>query len=257
MLQQSLHHPRGQYNRRQYNQRMTADPSSVVPLQAERFHTIVDGRETALFSLANANGMVVKFTNLGAKILQIIVPNRDGVMDDVVLGYDSIESVLSGSASMGAFIGRYAGRVGGGRFTLNGKAYQLGQNSGGNSLHGGIKGSRHRVFDVTQVDAAACELRLNYADGEEGYPGNVQSRIVYQVTEDNALDIRYEATTDAPTIVNFTSHGFFNLAGHAQAGEQSMADHVLTIRADTFTPSDENLITTGELKPVADRKAHV
>ena len=230
---------------------MTADPSSVVALQAERFHTTADGRETALFTLANRNGMVVKFTNLGAKILQIIVPDRDGAMDDVVLGYDSIESVLSGQASMGAFIGRYAGRVGGGKFTLNGKPYQLGINNGGNSLHGGVKGSRHRVFGVKQIDAATCELRLDYADGEEGYPGNVQSRVTYQVTDDNALEIRYEATTDAPTIVNFTSHGFFNLAGHANASEQTMGDHLLTIPADTFTPSDETLITTGELKPVA------
>ena len=230
---------------------MTAHSRSIVPVQAERFHTSVGGRETALFTLANSKGMVVKFTNLGAKILQIIVPDRDGVMDDVALGYDSIGSVLSGQASMGAFIGRYAGRVGGGKFTLNGKPYQLGINNGGNSLHGGVKGSRHRVFGVKQIDAATCELQLDYADGEEGYPGNVQSRVTYQVTDDNALEIRFDATTDAPTIVNFTSHGFFNLAGHANASEQTMGDHLLTIPADTFTPSDENLITTGELKPVA------
>ena len=176
---------------------MTAHSRSNVPLQAERFHATVGGRETALFTLVNSNGMVVNFTNLGAKILQIIVPDRDGAMDDVALGYDSIESVLSGQASMGAFIGRYAGRVGGGKFTLNGKPYQLGVNNGGNSLHGGVKGSRHRVFEVKQIDAATCELRLDYADGEEGYPGNVSSRVVYQITDDNALDIRYEATTDA------------------------------------------------------------
>ena len=229
---------------------MTTHPGSIVPLQAERFRTTVDGHETALFTLANTNGMVVKFTSLGAKLLQIIVPDRHGAIDDVALGYDSIDNVIKGQSSMGAFIGRYAGRVGNGRFTLNRKPYQLGVNNGGNSLHGGVKGSRFRVFDVKQTDAATCELKLDYADGEEGYPGNLQSRISYQVTEDNALDIRYEAVTDAPTIVNFTSHGFFNLAGHANASEETMGDHLLTIPAATFTPSDENLVTTGELRAV-------
>ena len=229
---------------------VTAVPSSV-PLLRERFQSVVDGNATDLFTLTNRHGMVVRFTNLGAKIIQIIVPDRAGVMDDVALGYDSIDGVVNGQSSMGAFIGRYAGRVGKGRFTLNGEAHQLGVNNGGNSLHGGIKGSRFRVFEVQQIDAATCELKLNYADGEEGYPGNVQSRIVYQMTDDNALDIRYTATTDAPTIVNFTSHGFFNLAGHAAASEATLADHLLQINAAHFTPSDENLVTTGELRSVA------
>ncbi len=226
-------------------------PMPPILLQRERFQSIVDGAQTDLFTLANSRGMVVKFTNLGAKILQIIVPDRDGVMDDVALGYDSIASVLTGQTSMGAFIGRYAGRVGSGRFTLNGKQHQLSINSGVNSLHGGAQGSRFRVFAVKQINAATCELTLDYPDGDQGYPGHVRSRIVYQVTDDNALDIRYEATTDAPTIVNFTSHGYFNLAGHAQADEAAMGEHLLTMPADSFTPSDENLITTGELKPVA------
>ena len=224
---------------------------SFAALQRERFQSLVDGKATDLFTIANGQGMVVRFTNHGAKILQIIVPDRHGVMDDVALGYDSIDAVLTGQSSMGAFIGRYAGRVGGARFILNGKAHQLTVNSGPNSLHGGSKGSRFRVFEVKQIDAATCELTLDYPDGDQGYPGHVKSRVIYQVTEDNALDIRYEATTDAPTIVNFTSHGFFNLAGHAAASEATMGEHILTIPADTFTPSDENLITTGELKPVA------
>ena len=135
-------------------------------------------------------------------------------------------------------------------FTLNGKPYQLTLNSGVNSLHGGVKGSRFRVFDVRQIDTATCELTLDYADGDQGYPGHVRSRVVYQVTDDNALDIRYEAVSDAPTIVNFTSHGFFNLAGHAAANEATTRGHVLTIPADTFTPSDANLITTGERQSV-------
>ncbi len=224
---------------------------SFAALQRERFQSVIDGKATDLFTIANSQGMVVRFTNHGAKILQIIVPDRHGVMDDVALGYDSIAAVLTGQSSMGAFIGRYAGRVGGARFTLNGKEHQLTVNSGPNSLHGGSKGSRFRVFDVRQIDAATCELTLDYPDGDQGYPGHVKSRVIYQVTEDNALDIRYEADTDAPTIVNFTSHGFFNLAGHGVASEATMCDHVLTIPADTFTPSDENMITTGELQSVA------
>ena len=225
---------------------------SFAALQRERFQSVVDGKATDLFTIANSRGMVVRFTNHGAKILQIIVPDRHGVMDDVALGYDSIAAVLSGQSSMGAFIGRYAGRVGGGRFALNGTTHQLTINSGVNSLHGGSKGSRFRVFDVKQIDAATCEATLDYPDGDQGYPGQVKSRVIYQVTEDNALDIRYEADTDAPTIVNFTSHGFFNLAGHATASEATMGEHVLTIPADTFTPSDENMITTGELQSVTD-----
>lgn len=230
---------------------MTAHSRSIVPVQAERFHTSVGGRETALFTLANSKGMVVKFTNLGAKILQIIVPDRAGAMDDVALGYDSIEAVVHGQLSMGAFIGRCGGRIAGGRFSLNGKQHQLSINSGPNSLHGGTKGSRLRVFGVKQIDAATCELTLDYPDGDQGYPGNVRSRIVYQVTGDNALSISYEATTDAPTVVNFTSHTFFNLAGHARACAETMNDHLLTIHADAFTPTDDNLVPTGEVRFVA------
>ncbi len=226
-------------------------PPRFTVLQRARFQSVVDGAQTDLFTLTNASGMRVAFTNLGAKILQIIVPDRDGVMDDVALGYDSIAAVLSGQASMGAFIGRCAGRIAGGRFTLNGKQHQLSINSGINSLHGGAKGSRFRVFNVKQIDAATCELSLDYPDGDQGYPGHLRSHIVYQVTNDNALEIRYEATTDAPTIVNFTSHGYFNLAGHAQADQASMGDHLLTIAADTFTPGDAHLIPTGERTPVA------
>ena len=169
-----------------------------ILLQRERFQSIVDGAQTDLFTLANSRGMVVKFTNLGAKILQIIVPDRDGAMDDVALGYDDIEAVIHGQTSMGAFIGRCAGRIAGGRFTLDGTPHQLTINSGPNSLHGGARGSRYRVFGVTQIDAATCELRLDYAAGDQGYPGNLQSRVVYQVTEDNALSISYDAGTDAP-----------------------------------------------------------
>ena len=195
--------------------------------------------------------MVVRFTNLGAKVLQILVPDARGEIDDVTLGYGSIEQVKGGQTSMGAFIGRYAGRIANARFSLDGRQYALAANSGPNTLHGGARGSRFRVFDVRQRDESSAELKLVYEDGEESFPGRVESRVTYRVTGDNALDIEYEATTDAPTVVNFTSHIFFNLAGQRHIDPQSLNAHELEIPAETFTPLDEHLIPTGELRAVA------
>jgi aldose 1-epimerase len=224
---------------------------SDAPLEGARFRAQVDGRETELLTLVNANGMSVSFTTLGAKVLQVIVPGRDGTRDDVVLGYDSIDDVLSGQPSMGAFVGRYAGRIAHARFTLDGQEHALGENNDGHTLHGGVRGSRHRVFDVVSADAARAALELVYADGEEGFPGRVVSRVVYTVTEDDELDIAWSATTDAPTVVNFTSHAFFNLAGHAQADGATSHDHRLTIHAARYAESDAHAIPTGILRPVA------
>ncbi|MFN0164173.1 MAG: aldose epimerase family protein [Burkholderiales bacterium] len=224
---------------------------SFEPLDPTRFRTSIDGLATELFSIANANGMEVRFTNLGAKILQVVVPDRDGKPDDVVLGYDSIEDVLTGQPSMGAFVGRYAGRIAYGRFSLDGRDYELGINNNGHSLHGGIRGSRHRVFDMVSITQSRAELELIYADGEEGFPGRVVSRVVYEVSDDNALDITWSATTDAPTVVNFTSHAFFNLAGHAEADESTSHNHLLTVYASRYAASDAQVIPTGVLRPVA------
>lgn len=224
---------------------------AYAQLSRENFQGITDGMPTDLYTLRNGHGMVVRFTNLGAKVLQIIVPDERGEMDDVALGYETIEQVKTGQTSMGAFIGRYAGRIGNARFSLDGKEYKLNANNGPNTLHGGTKGSRFRVFEVRQLDESSAELKLTYEDGEENFPGRLQSRIVYRVTDSNALDIEYEATTDAPTVVNFTSHIFFNLAGQARIGAASLNAHELEIPAQTFTPLDEHLIPTGELRPVA------
>ncbi|MBL8380945.1 MAG: galactose mutarotase [Burkholderiales bacterium] len=221
------------------------------PLDPTRFRTSIDGANTDLFTLSNQAGMQVRFTNQGAKILQLIVPDRNGNLDDVVLGYDSIEDVLTGQPSMGAFVGRYAGRIAHGRFALDGRDYALGTNNNGHTLHGGVKGSRHRVFDVVSIDASRAEMELVYADGEEGFPGRLASRVVYEVTEDNALDITWSATSDAPTVVNFTSHAFFNLAGHAAADETTSHDHLLTIFAGRYAANDAQLIPNGLLRQVA------
>lgn len=219
-------------------------------LSRARFQSVVDGLPTDLFTMRNGRGMVVRFTSFGAKIEQVLVPDRSGELDDVALGYDDLEGVRAGQPSMGAFVGRYAGRIAQARFTLDGVTHQLGVNAGPHSLHGGVKGSRHRVFAVTQRDEATCDLVLDYADGEEGFPGKVRSRITYQVTEENELDIRYEAETDAPTVVNFTSHSFWNLAGHDRLGPESMAAHVLRLPASAFIPSDAERPATGEIRDV-------
>lgn len=222
----------------------------VVELNAAAFEGEVDGRPTRLFTLRNSRGMSVSFTNLGGKVLQIAVPDREGRMDDVALGYASLAGVVGGQASMGAFIGRFANRIADGRFTLDGVAHRLPTNNNGHTLHGGPRGSRHRVFETTQVDAATAHLKLDYASSDDGFPGNLRSRVVYRVTEQNELWIQYEAVTDAPTVVNMTSHVFFNLAGHGDINARSLARHELMINANAYTVYDKQ-IPTGEIAPVA------
>jgi aldose 1-epimerase len=220
-------------------------------LHARNFDAEVDGKPTCLITLHNSRGMSVSFTNLGGKILQIIVPDRNGRMDDVALGYDNIQGVIDGQASMGAFVGRFANRIAKGRFTLDGVEYAVETNNNGNSLHGGPKGSRYRVFHAVQRDAATADLTLYYESKVDGFPGNLMSRVVYQVTEQNELLIRYDAVTDSPTVVNMTSHVFFNLAGHSNINAQSLARHELMINAETFTPVGSDQVPTGEIRAVA------
>lgn len=217
--------------------------NGYVELDRRNFLTQIDGKPVDLYTIANRNGMVARITNYGAKVEQILVADRNGRLGDVALGYETIDQVVNGQSSMGAFIGRYANRIANGTFALAGKTYQLAINDPPNSLHGGSKGSHSVVFDARQLGDAAVEMTYTYRDGEEGYPGNVASRVVYSVTDDDALDIAYEATTDRITVVSFTSHIFFNLAGGGD-----VLDHVLTIEARRFTPADATLIPTGELR---------
>ena len=168
--------------------------------------------------------MVVKITNQGGKIVQLLVPDRNNELGDVVLGYETLDQYLAGRASMGAIIGRYANRIAKGRFILNGQSYQLPINNGPNHLHGG-KGTQFLVFDAKQIDAKTLQLHYSFKDGEEGYPGNTSLKVVYAVTDDNELRISYEAVTDKPTVVNFTNHAFFNLAGE---GRGDILGHELT-----------------------------
>jgi aldose 1-epimerase len=222
------------------------DSKNYVELDRAKFQTDVDGKKVDLFTIKNQTGMVVKITNYGARVEQILVPDRDGKLGDVVLGYESIDQVMHGQGSMNAFIGRYANRVAKGKFSLNGQDYQLNINDPPNTLHGGIKGSRFVVFDARQLDESSVEMSYTFKDGEENFPGTVPLRVVYKVTDANELDISYEAVAvDKPTIINFTSHLFINLAGGGD-----ILDQMLTINGDTITAVDATHITTGEFRPV-------
>lgn len=228
-------------------QAQTAAP--YVRLQEQNFRTEIDGKPVDLYTIRNAAGMEVRITNYGAKIEQILVPDRNGQLGDVVQGYETIDQVRNGQASMGAFIGRYANRIAKGRFTLEGKEYQLALNSGPNSLHGGAKGSRFQVFKAKQLSPSAVEMTYTFADGEEGYPGTLPLRVVYSVTDNNELVVDYAAVAvDKTTVVNFTSHAFFNLSGKL---DQPVHDHVVTINADQVLEIDDTLIPTGKLRDVA------
>src|SRR6059036_1519830 len=220
---------------------------TYVEIRREAFVKEVDSKPTDLYTLKNGTGMVVKVTNQGAKIVQILVPDKNGQLGDVVLGYETVDQYVAGRASYGAVIGRYANRIAKGRFTLNGQEYQLPVNNGPNHLHGG-RGSHFRVWDAKQIDDRSVRLTYVFKDGEEGYPGNTTLTVVYMVTDDQELKIVYEAVTDKPTVVNFTNHAFFNLAGK---GHGDILGHELTINADRFTPIDATSIPTGELRAVA------
>ena len=219
-------------------------------LDPKRFEGQADGQATRLFTLQNSRGMRVSFTNYGAKIQQIIVPDRSGELDDVVLGYDSIAAVLAGQPSMGAFVGRYANRICGSRFTLGGVEHRLEANYHAHCLHGGPHGSRFRVFEVAQVDSATAELTIDYLSSIDSFPGNVKSRVSYQVTDQNELRITYEASTDSPTVVSMTTHPFFNLAGHDNISTESLAGHELMINAASFTPFGAEQAISGEIRTV-------
>jgi aldose 1-epimerase len=223
-----------------------------VDLQRENFQRLVDGKNVDLFTIENGKGMVVRSTNFGAKIEQILVPDRDGQLGDVVLGYDTIDGVIQGQPSMGAFVGRYANRIAGGKFTLDGVPYQLSINDGDNrpnTLHGGKKGSRFRVFDAAVRSPASVEMSIVFQDGEEGFPGTVALQVVYTVSERNDLVIEYSAKAlDKKTVVSFTSHAFFNLSGDPAS---SILDTELELNASKVLEVDANLIPTGVLRDVA------
>ena len=212
-----------------------------------KFDKELDGKRIALYELSNAHGMTVYITNYGAKIVSVNVPDRQGQLADVVLGFDTIDDYLAKEPFFGAICGRFANRIKDGKFTLDGKQYQLAINNGTNHLHGGNIGFNQKVWDVLEVSETSLKLQYISADGEENYPGTLTTVVTYAITEDNALSIHYEATTDKPTIAGFTNHAYFNLKG---AGEGDIRDHVLQLNADFYTEIDDTQSPTGEIKSV-------
>ena len=214
------------------------------------FGTTADGQAVDLYTLTNASGMQAAITNYGGIIVSLKVPDRQGKLADVVLGFDTLKGYLDKPPYFGAIVGRYGNRIANGKFRLDGHEYTLAQNDHENHLHGGLRGFDKVVWDVkAAVDGKEPELVLHYVskDGEEGYPGNLDVTITYTLTDANELKIAYRATTDKPTVVNLTNHSYFNLAG---AGSGDVLGHELTINADRFTPVAKGLIPTGELRPV-------
>ena len=224
----------------------TGEKPTASGLLKSNFQTEVDGKKTDLFVLRNANNMEVCITNFGGRIVSVMVPDREGVMRDVVLGFDSIRDYITIPSDFGASIGRYANRINQGRFTLDGVEYVLPRNNYGHCLHGGPNGFQYQVYDARQTGPQELELTYLSKDGEDGFPGNITCKVLMTLTDDNAIDIRYEAETDQPTIVNMTNHSYFNLDGDAG----SNSDHLLTIDADYYTPVDSTFMTTGEIAPV-------
>lgn len=203
-----------------------------------------DGEEVSLYTIKNRNGVEVSITNYGGTITSIMTPDRSGVFGDVVLGYETLDDYVKNPRYFGALIGRFANRIAGGKFSLEGVEYQLAQNNGKNHLHGGVKGFDKRVWNSSETDNG-LHLEHFSEDGEENYPGNLSVAVDYSVSDDNELRIDYHATTDKDTIVNLTNHSYFNLRG-----EGTILDHELMLRAGSFTPIADDLIPTGEIRPV-------
>lgn len=198
-------------------------------------------------SIVNNNGMKAVITSFGGKLMSLWVPDKNGEFGDVVLGYDSANQYIHGNPYFGAMIGRYGNRISKGSFRIGEKEYKLALNNGGNALHGGPMGFHNVNWKLLKVSTDSIELYYESKDGEEGYPGNLKTKVTYSLTDENELLIGYEATTDKSTVVNLTHHSFFNLAGE---GNPSILSHILQINAERFTPVDEGLIPLGEHAPV-------
>lgn len=217
-------------------------------IKKEPFGKTADGQAVEIYTLTNAKGAEARIMTYGGTVVSLKVPDRDGKLGDVVLGYPSLDGYLKNSPYFGCITGRYANRIAKGRFSLNGKTYTLAVNNDPNHLHGGVKGFDKVVWNAKEMRSkggVGVEFSYLSKDGEEGYPGNLSVKVVYTLTESNELRIDYTATTDQPTVVNLTHHSYFNLAG---AG--SILNHELMLNADKFTPTDATAIPTGKLQSV-------
>lgn len=227
---------------------------SEITINKKEFGKLKDGRKADLYTLENENGMRVEITNYGGVIVRLFVPDRDGNLEDVVLGYDNLEQYFDDPNYFGALIGRYGNRIDEGKFKLDGNTYQLEVNEkpAGHPccLHGGKKGFNSQLWTAKEavIDGQkALKLTHLSEDGEGGFPGNLKAVVYYTLSEDNKLRVEYRAETDQPTVINLTQHSYFNLKGH---GEGQIEDHLLYINADHFTPVNEGMIPTGEIREV-------
>lgn len=218
-------------------------------LNPAAFEVEVEGRRTHLYRLTNASGAEVCISDWGARILSLVVPGKQGIMYDVVLGFDSIAAYFPKASEFGAVVGRYANRIGKGRCVISGDTIRLARNEGSHCLHGGPEGWQHKLFQGKQMDASTLVLTLFSPDGDMGFPGNMRVGVTYKLTEDNVVAICYEATTDKETVINMTNHSYFNLSGHPAL---SGMEQVLFINADKYTPVDRSLLPTGEIASVKD-----
>ena len=211
--------------------------------------TTESGKKTQLYTLKNSNGMEVCITNIGGRIVSIWVPDKNGNFQDVVLGFDNIEPYIPFNTNFGAIIGRYGNRIANGKIVLSNRAtYTLRQNNGKNTLHGGARGFHTCFFDIEHPDKQTLICTYFSNNMEEGFPGDLLVTVTYILTDDNALDIKYEAKTNRLTVVNLTNHSYFNLSGNP---ENTILDHVLYLNANAFTPTNEELIPTGKIDKVA------
>ncbi|HEX7367462.1 MAG TPA: aldose epimerase family protein [Pelobium sp.] len=219
------------------------DSLALVNIDSTKFDTTINGKAVKMYTLTNKNNMKAVFTNLGGRIISLLVPDSAGRLTDVVVGYGSAQDYQkSTDPYFGATIGRYGNRIAKGKFTIDGKEYQSSLNNGSNMLHGGKNGFQYQVWDATQPNNHTLVLQYLSKDGEEGFPGNLSVKVTYSLTDDNALKIDYEATTDKKTVLNLTNHAYFNLNGE---GSGTILNHTLQIFGDEYTPVDSNLIPTG------------
>lgn len=224
-------------------------------LDPKNFEAVFNGDSTRLVTLTNASGMEVCITNFGGRIVSISVPDKDGVFQDVVLGFDSVQSYFpaNNKTDFGAAIGRYANRINQGKFVLDGDTIQLPRNNFGHCLHGGTEmgtlGWQYRVYKVEEYNDSSLTISIDSPDGDNQFPGNVKAFVTYTLRGDNSLRIDYKATTDKPTIINMTNHSYFNLSGDP---ELSVLDENVWINASNYTPVDSTFMTTGEITGVKD-----
>jgi aldose 1-epimerase len=221
--------------------------SARAAVSDDEFGKLPDGTAVHRWTITNAGGASLSVISYGATIVSLNVPDRDGKLGDVELGFDKIDDYLKKSPFFGATVGRYANRIGGAKFSLDGVEYRLPANNGKNTLHGGRRGFDKRIWDGKPLDDHSVELTYVSKDGEEGFPGNLTAHVQFSLSDANVLHIDYTATTDKDTVVNLTNHSYFNLAGQ---GNGNVLKHQLTIDADQITPGDAGLIPTGELAPV-------